>query len=95
MGCTARECGHEPLQFYWLWSAVKLTANGMLKIPVVSLCIGLSRQISICSLTHSSTYWTAQLLRAFQGLHDGSSHVRAVQTGHAITMQAFTADSKV
>ena len=42
----------------------------------------------------SSACWTAQLLSAFQGLRGRELYVRAVQTGHAITMQEFTADLK-
>ena len=42
----------------------------------------------------SSACWTAQLLSAFQGLRGCELYVRAVQTGHAITMQDFTADLK-
>jgi hypothetical protein len=42
----------------------------------------------------SSACWTAQLLSAFQRLRGCELYVRAVQTGHAITMQVFTADLK-
>ena len=43
----------------------------------------------------SSACWTAQLLSAFQGLRGCKLwYIRAVQTGHAITMQEFTADLK-
>ena len=42
----------------------------------------------------SSACWTAQLLSAFQGLRGCELYVRAVQTGHAIIMQEFTADLK-
>jgi len=42
----------------------------------------------------SSACWTAQLLSAFQGLRRCELYVRAVQTGHALTMQEFTADLK-
>ena len=42
----------------------------------------------------SSACWTAQLLSAFQGLRGCELYVRAVQTGHAITMQEFAADLK-
>jgi hypothetical protein len=42
----------------------------------------------------SSACWRAQLLSAFQGLRGCELYVRAVQTGHAITMQEFTADLK-
>ena len=43
---------------------------------------------------HSSACWTAQLLSTFQGLRGCELYVRAVQTGHAITMQEFTAQLK-
>ena len=42
----------------------------------------------------SSVCWTTQLLSVFQGLRGCELYVRAVQTGHAITMQEFTADLK-
>jgi len=41
-----------------------------------------------------SACWTAQLLSTFQGLRGCELYVQAVQTGHAITMQEFTADLK-
>jgi len=86
-----RECGHEPLQFYWFRSAVKLL-NSMLNTNsdtlrrVVQADFDLQPRSSVC--------WTAQLLSAFQGLRGCELYVRAVQTGHAITMQEFTADLK-
>ena len=42
----------------------------------------------------SSACWTAKLLSAFQGLRGCELCVRAVQTGHAIPKQEFTADLK-
>ena len=47
-----RECGHEPLQFYWFWSAVKLFSIMLITNLdwVVTLCGGWSRLISIYSL---------------------------------------------
>ena len=41
-----RECKHEPLQFYWFQSAVKLI---VCLIPIVTLCGGWFRLISIYS----------------------------------------------
>jgi hypothetical protein len=58
-------------------------------IPIVTLCGGWSQL-----QPRSSACWTAQLLSAFQGLRGCELYVRAVQTGHAITMQEFTADLK-
>ena len=53
---------------------------------VVQADLNLQPRLSAC--------WTAQLLSAFQGLRGCELYVRAVQTGHAITMQEFTADLK-
>ena len=44
--------------------------------------------------SRSSDCRAAQLLSAFQGLRGCELYVRAVQTGHAIPMQEFTADLK-
>jgi hypothetical protein len=51
-------------------------------------------QVDLNLQPRSSACWTAQLLSAFQGLRGCELYVRAVQTGHAITMQEFTADLK-
>ena len=86
-----RECGHEPLQFYWFRSAVKLF-NNMLNTNsdtlrrVVQADLNLQHRSSAC--------WTAQLLSVFQELRKREFYVRAVQTGRAIPMQEFTADLK-
>ena len=86
-----RECGHEPLQFYWFRSAVKLF-NSMLNTN----CDTLRRvvQADLNLQPRSSACWTAQFLSAFQGLCGCELYVRAVQTGHAITMLEFTANLK-
>ena len=86
-----QECWHELLQFYWFRSAVKLFTS-MLNTNSDTL-----RRVAQADLNlqpRSSACWTAQLLSAFQGLRGGELYVRAVQTGHAITMQEFTADLK-
>ena len=60
-----RECGHEPLQFYWFWSAVKLF-NSMLNTNSVILRRVVQADLNL--QPRSSACWTAQLLSAFQGL---------------------------
>ena len=86
-----RECGHEPLQFFWFRSAVKLF-NSMLNTNsdtlrrVVQADLNLQPRLSAC--------WTAQLLSDFQRLRGRELYVRAVQTGCAIPMQYFTANLK-
>ena len=86
-----RECGHEPLQFFWFRSAVKLF-NSMLNTNSDTLRRVVQADLNL--QPRSSACWTAQLLSAFQGLRGCEFYVRAVQTGHAITMQEFTADLK-
>jgi len=86
-----RECGHEPLQFYWFRSAAKLfnsmlNTNGDTLRRVVQADLNLQPRSSAC--------WTAQLLSAFQGLCGRELYVQAVQTGRAIPMQNITADLK-
>jgi len=87
-----RECGlHGPLQFYWFRSAVKLF-NSMLNTNSNTLRRVVQADLNL--QPHSSACWTAQLLSTFQGLRGCELYVRAVQTGHAITMQEFTAQLK-
>ena len=73
-----RECGHEPLQFFWFRSAVKLfnsmaNTNSDTLRRVVQADLNLQPRSSAC--------WTAQLLSAFQGPRGCELYVRAVQTG--------------
>jgi hypothetical protein len=77
-----RECGREPLQFYWFRSAVNSNTNIDTLRRVVQADLNLQPRSSAC--------WTAQLLSAFQGLRGCELYVRAVQTGHAIPMQEFS-----
>ena len=87
-----RECGHEPLQFYWIRSAVKLF-NSMLNTNCDTLRRVVPADPNLLQ-SRSSACWTAQLQSAFKGLRGCELYVRAVQTGHTITMQEFTADLK-
>jgi len=83
-----RECGHEPLQFYWFRSAV----NSMLNSNIDTLRRVVQADTNL--QPRSSACWRARFLSAFHGLRGCELYVRAVQTGHAITMQEFTADLK-
>ena len=63
-----------------------LNTNSVTMRRVVQADLNLQPQSSAC--------WTAQLLSAFQGLRGRELYVQAVQTGHAIPMEEFTADLK-
>ena len=86
-----RECGHEPLQFYWFRSAVKLFIS-MLNTNTDTLRRVVQADLNL--QPRSSACWTAQLLSTFQGLRGRELNVRAVQTGRAIPKQEFTADMR-
>ena len=88
-----REYGHEPLQFFWFRSAVKLF-NSMLNTNSDTLRRVVQADLDL--QPRSSACWTVpvQLLSAFQGLRGYESYARAVQTVRAIFMQEFTADLK-
>eukprot|EP00983_Pelagomonas_calceolata_P000293 9395-Pelagomonas_calceolata.AAC.1 len=60
-----RECGHEPLRFYWLRSVVKIY-NSMLRPNSETLRRVLKADLNLHSREPSC--WTAQVLDAFQGL---------------------------
>jgi hypothetical protein len=65
LGCTYFESvGHEPLQFYWFRSAVKLF-HSMLYTNSVTLRRVVQAYLDL--QPRSSACWTAQLLSAFQG----------------------------
>eukprot|EP00983_Pelagomonas_calceolata_P055256 1144068-Pelagomonas_calceolata.AAC.1 len=76
-----RECGHEPLQFYWFRSAVKLY-NSMLRSNSDTLRSVLKADLKFHSREPSC--WTAQVLGAFQGLRRCDSFVQAVRQGTPI-----------
>jgi hypothetical protein len=84
-----RECGHEPLQFYWFRSVVKMY-NSMLRSNSETLRSVLKADLNIHSREPSC--WTAQVLDAFQGLRRCDSFVEAVRQGTPISIQEFTAD---
>ena len=70
-----RECGHEPLQFYWFRSAVKLFSS-MLNTNSDTLRRVVQADLNL--QPRSSACWTAQLLSAFQGLRGCELYVRAL-----------------
>jgi hypothetical protein len=67
-----QECGHEPLQFYWFRSAVKLF-NSMLDTNSDTLQRVV--QVDLNLQPRSSACWTAQLLSDFQGLRGRGLYV--------------------
>ena len=84
-----RECGHEPLQFYWFRAAVKFynamvqNSNPLLK-NILRADVRLSATVANC--------WSAQFISGFNGLHRGSSLARSVQDMQTVQLQDFIPD---
>ena len=68
-----QECGHEPLQFFWFRSAVKLFNRMLTNTNSDTLRRFVQADLNLQPL--SNTCWTALLLSAFQGLLGCESYV--------------------
>ena len=84
-----RECGQEPLQFYWFRAAVKFyntmvqNSNPFLK-AVLSADVRLSSTAAGC--------WTAELLSAFHGLARKTAFEEAVKNMQPVELKDFIPD---
>eukprot|EP00983_Pelagomonas_calceolata_P072258 1151637-Pelagomonas_calceolata.AAC.1 len=84
-----RECGHEPLQFFWFKSAIKMY-NCLLNFNCEMLRKVLKADLHLHFRAPSC--WTAQILDGFQGLRRCESFVTAMKQGKPISLQDFTDD---
>jgi len=84
-----RECGHEPLQFFWFRSVIKLY-NSMLDCNSTTLKKVFQADCNMHS--RATGCWTAQMLDGFQGLQKCEEYVQAVRRGAPIRIQEFTND---
>jgi len=86
-----RECGQEPLQFYWFRSAIRfynalLTCNSR----TVRKILGADRELS---RDPSVKCWTSEILTAFEGLQNcGQLYEQAVRSGSGINVKEFAVD---
>ena len=84
-----RECGHEPLRFYWFRAAVKLY-NGM-RASNSELLRKVVR--ADCAFMYRAHHcWTAELLTALQELEHGQAHCDAVKSGEELHLSLCCAD---
>lgn len=86
-----RECGHEPLRFYWFRAAVKLYnsmrgSNSDLLQRVARADCALRARAPGC--------WTSQLMAALQGLRGGQAYCDAVVRGEPVDLSSFCANLK-
>jgi len=87
-----RECGHEPLQFFWFRSVIKMY-NSMLDCNSTTLKKVFQADRNMHS--RATGCWTAQLLDGFQGLRKSEEHVQAVRSGAPIRIQEFADDLRL
>ena len=84
-----RECGHEPLRFYWFRAAVKLY-NGMCESNSELL-----RKVARADTAlrfREQHCWTAQFMFALHELEHGQEHCDAVVRGEELSMSRFCLD---
>jgi len=86
-----QECGHEPLQYYWFRSAIKLY-NSMMRSNGITVQKVLQADVSIHSREPSC--WTAKVLDAFQRMRRCDVFVQAVRQSVPISIQEFTDNLK-
>ena len=84
-----RECGHEALQFYWFRAAIRFYSS--------MLCSNSDTVRKVlkgdCALrTRDNGCWTAQLIKAFEGLRNGEAFELAVLEGRPVPLNEFVAD---
>ena len=84
-----RECGQEPLQFYWFRATVKfynsmLEANSSTLRQVVKADVQLSGREASC--------WSAQVLDAFKGLRSCDKFTENILSLKGVPLQEFVAD---
>jgi len=73
-----RECGQEPLQFYWLRAAVKFHKQAL--------------HANLRLVPRAKTSWAPDILCAFEGLRGCDTYTRAFLQGLPICFSDFTAD---
>jgi len=85
-----RECGQEPLQFYWFRSAIRFyNALLMCNSTTVRKVLGADRELS---RDPGAKCWTSEILSAFEGLQDSVRCEQAVHRGTSINVQEFAVD---
>eukprot|EP00983_Pelagomonas_calceolata_P084122 1156299-Pelagomonas_calceolata.AAC.1 len=87
-----RECGHEPLQFYWFRSVVKLY-DSMLGCNSTTLKKVFQADCNMHS--RASGCWTSQMLDGFQGLQKCDEYVQAVWSSAPVKIQGLTDDLRL
>ena len=84
-----RECGQEPLQFYWFRAAAKifnslLSENRGLLMKIVHADIALGASYRKC--------WTAELIEACVGLRAADTYANCIKAATPLPLQGFVVD---
>ena len=84
-----RECGQEPLQFFWFLASIRLF-NSMLDSNSETLRRVLKADLYLASF-HSSC-WSAQVSNAFNGLQSSAMFKQKMLRATQVPMQEFICD---
>ena len=86
-----RECGHEPLQFYWFRAAVRFY-NSLLQSNSALMRKVWRADLNMSAHPRAKKCWTAQVVAAFEGLQGRDRYRQAICTGTAINVKEFAVD---
>jgi len=84
-----RECGQEPLQFFWFRASIKFF-NSMLDSNSEVLRRVLKADLHLASFDTSC--WSAQVCNAFSGLQNGATFKQKMMGASKIPLQEFVGD---
>ena len=84
-----RECGHEPLQFFWFRASIRFF-NSMLDSNSDVLRRVLKADLHLASF--DSSCWSAQVSSAFGGLQDGALFRQKMLRASQVPIQEFICD---
>uniref|UniRef100_A0A7S3VU70 Reverse transcriptase zinc-binding domain-containing protein n=1 Tax=Dunaliella tertiolecta TaxID=3047 RepID=A0A7S3VU70_DUNTE len=84
-----RECGQEPLQFYWFRATVKFF-NNMLNSNSKTLCQVLKADLHLADMDESC--WSAHVSKSFNGMRNEEVFKRKLLSASKIPMQDFLGD---
>ncbi len=84
-----RECGQEPLQFYWICAAAKFSNS------LLSRNSGLLKKIVHAGIALGASYrkcWTAEFIEACVGLRAADTYADCIKAATPLALQDFVVD---
>ena len=92
IGRCCRECGQEPLQFFWFRASISFF-NSMLDSNSETLLRVLKADLHLASF--DSSCWSAQVSNAFNGLQGSAMFKQKMLRATQVPMQEFICDLRL